>query len=93
MKDKSVEKPQLQIPPPINPINDFSLKGLKMNVKKKKWLIYHLAYSSLTYNTPQKSFKIIHDLGLEEYSSSRVEFSHPFNPMQSHYMHQTFHYI
>ncbi len=32
-KEKSVEKPQLQMPLPIN---DFSLKGLKMNVKKKK---------------------------------------------------------
>lgn len=32
-KEKSVEKPQLQMPPPIN---DFSLKGLKMNVKKKR---------------------------------------------------------
>lgn len=32
-RDKSIEKPGLQIPPPIN---DFSLKGLKMNVKKKK---------------------------------------------------------
>lgn len=33
-RERSIEKPMLQMPPP--PINDFSLKGLKMNVKKKK---------------------------------------------------------
>lgn len=33
VRDKSMEKPQPQLAPPIN---DFSLKGLKMNVKKKK---------------------------------------------------------
>ena len=33
VKEKSMEKPGIQMPPPIN---DFSLKGLKMNVKKKR---------------------------------------------------------
>ena len=35
VKEKSIEKPVIasQMPPPIN---DFSLKGLKMNVKKKR---------------------------------------------------------
>ena len=32
-RDRSVDKPSLQAPAPIN---EFSLKGLKMNVKKKK---------------------------------------------------------
>lgn len=50
-------------------------------------------FYSRVNKTIRLSFKIIDNLGLKEHPGPCVKLPHPFDPVQTHYVHQAFHHI